>query len=79
MFGLCLYLYAIAYLVVPIILVVFIILGVIKKKLTLKTLDFFVTPIVLLTIPLLLFVMVNYLNLDDFGFFRIYYYKTLSF
>lgn len=67
-YGLSLYTYALSYIIIPFFLLVTIIYLYINKKINIKQILFLLIPTIILAIPLLSFILVNYGILNEFRF-----------
>ena len=69
MYGLSLYTYALSYIIIPMFLLITIIYLLLNKKIRVKQILFLLIPIILISTPLILFIMVNYGIIDEIRFF----------
>lgn len=67
-YGISLYTYAISYVIIPTFLLVTIIYLLINKKINIKQILYLLIPIIILSIPLVLFILVNYGMINELKF-----------
>lgn len=69
-YGLTLYTYALSYIIIPLFLITAIIYLFINKKIRIKQILFLLIPIFIISIPLIIFILVNYGILNEFLIFK---------
>ena len=67
-YGLSLYTYALSYIIIPFLLLVTIIYLSINKRINIKQIMLLIIPIIIISIPLVLFILVNYGIINEFKF-----------
>lgn len=69
-YGLTFYTYALSYIIIPLFLITTIIYLLINKKIRIKQILFLLIPIFIISIPLIIFILVNYGILNEFLIFK---------
>ena len=79
MFGLSFYCYALAYLIIPLFIIIYFLYLLRNKQITIKRILVFLTPVILLGIPLLIRLVVDLRLMEPFTVFGITFNKILSY
>lgn len=67
-FGLTLYTYAISYLIIPLLMIILLAVIIYTKNFNIKNCVSFLIPLIIVSIPICLFFLINYLDIPEFKF-----------